>query len=95
MDRTAIARLLLTELAKPRWAGRFGPSSWELRALLQQQGISVSTPELLDLLADARTRGWIRYQALPGGAAPTVGNVRITPEGRAWLASESPSSGHS
>jgi DNA-binding IclR family transcriptional regulator len=87
MEREAIARLLLSELAKPRWEKRFGPSAWELRALLQQQGVALASTELLDLLAAARARGWVRYQSPPAGAPQTtVGNIRITAAGRAWLA---------
>lgn len=87
MERRAIVRLLLSELAKPRWEKHFGPSSWELRALLQQQGVRLASAELLDLLTEARAHGWVLYQPPPPGAPPiTLGNIRITPEGRAWLA---------
>ena len=93
MDRAALGRRVLAELAQPRWEGKFGPSSWDLRGVLQREGSAITSAELLDLLVALRGEGLIRYQSPPGAARPsTVGNVRITAEGRAWLA-DHPSAG--
>ena len=86
MERDDLAHLILAELAKPRWEGKFGPSSWDLRATLRQQGATVAAPELAALLAALREHGLLRYQSPPGATAPTtVGNVKITPRGREQL----------
>ena len=87
MERDELARLILAELAKPRWDGKFGPSSWDLRATLRQEGASVGAPELAALLAELREQGYLRYQSPRGAEQPTtVGNVKITPLGREQLA---------
>ncbi len=87
MEREELARLILTELAKPRWEGKFGPSSWDLRATLRGEGASISAPELAELLAWLREQGFLRYQSPRGTTQPTtVGNVKITAQGREQLA---------
>ena len=87
MDEDGLDRLILAELAKPRWEGKFGPSSWDMRATLQQAGASVSAPALGMRLARLREAGLIRYQSPRGSESPvTVGNLKITPQGREQLA---------
>jgi DNA-binding PadR family transcriptional regulator len=86
MEREQLSRLVLAELAKPRWEGKFGPSSWDVRATLQREGATISAPELAGLLASLREQGLIRYQAARGAAqSTTMGNLRITPQGREQL----------
>ena len=86
MEREQLARLILAELAKPRWEGKFGPSSWDMRATLQREGASVSAQELAALLAWLREEGLVRYQSSRGAGQPTtVGNLKITLQGREQL----------
>ena len=66
MERDDLARLILAELAKPRWEGKFGPSSWDLRATLRQEGATIAAPDLAALLATLRQDGLLRYQSPPG-----------------------------
>ncbi len=87
MEREELARLILAELARPRWEGKFGPSSWDLRATLRDQGAGIGAPELAALLAWLREQVFLRYQSPRGVEQPTtVGNVKITPLGREQLA---------